>query len=519
MMEAHSRSVLTIANQIAKFHAQKTPFRIYHGSTNSTRSTTFTDATSVNISGLNNVISVDPQARTCLVEANVPMDALVAATLPFKLVPPVVPEFPGITVGGAFSGTGGESSSFRYGFFDQCVKWFEIVLANGEVAIASPTENADLFWGSAGTFGTLGVATLFEINLIPAKDFVKLTYHQVQSFAEAQKMFASLQSCPHTDFMDGVMFSKSTVVIVAGTFVEYDQYGIKTAPPVAHFSRNWDQWFYLHAQDVISQRHPSDPPHQELVPTTEYLFRYDRGAFWTGFFVFQWFGVPFNRITRFILDWLMSTRTLYHGLHASGLGAGYMIQDLCLPEATAKEFLKWLDSEYAIYPLWLCPMKQNKRVSMNPHIPSPTNPGETSGEALLNIGVWAPCPPGDRVSVNRTVEAKLRSFGGMKWLYADTFYTEEEFWSIYDRNWYTDLRRKYGAEGLPDVYQKVRTVIKNPMQARSHVGGASSSSGGVWGYQSAVAGLWRRLCRVWPLPGVRAVYSALRGVEYLKQKG
>ena len=519
MMEAHSRSVLIIANQIARFHSQKTPFRIYHGSTNSTRSTIFSDATSVNISGLNNVISVDPQARTCLVEANVPMDALVAATLPFKLVPPVVPEFPGITVGGAFSGTGGESSSFRYGFFDQCVKWFEIILADGEVVIASPTENADLFWGSAGTFGTLGVATLFEINLIPAKDFVKLTYHQVRSFAEAQKMFASLQSCPHTDFMDGIMFSKSTGVIVSGTLMDYDHYEIKRSPPMAHFSRHWDQWFYLHAQDVTSQQHASDPPHQELVPTTEYFFRYDRGAFWTGFFVFQWFGVPFNRITRFLLDWLMSTRILYHGLHVSGLGDGYMIQDLCLPEATAEQFLTWLDSKYAIYPLWLCPMKQNKRVSMNPHIPSPTNPGETNGKALLNIGVWATCPPGDRVSVNRTVEAKLRSFGGMKWLYADTFYTEEEFWSIYDRNWYTDLRRKYGAEGLPDVYQKVRTVIKNPMQARSHVGGASSSSGGVWGYQSAVAGLWRRLCRVWPLPGVRAVYSALRGVEYLKQKG
>jgi delta24-sterol reductase len=516
-MEAHSKSVLTIANQIAKFHAQKTPFRIYHGSTNSTRSTTFSDATSVNISGLNNVISVNPQACTCLVEANVPMDALVAATLPFKLIPPVVPEFPGITIGGAFAGTGGESSSFRYDFFDQCVKWVEIVLANGEVVIASPTEDPDLFWGSAGTFGTLGVATLFEINLIPAKDFVKVTYHQVQSFIEAQKMFTSLQSCPQTDFVDGIMFSKTIGVIVAGTLVDYDHYQRKTAPPIANFSRPRDQWFYLHAQDVLSQHPASSPPHEELIPTTSYLFRYDRGAFWTGFFVFQWFGIPFNRLTRFLLDWLMSTRILYHGLHASGLGDGYMIQDLCLPEATAEQFLNWLDAEYAVYPLWLCPMKQNKRVSMNPHIPSPGNAGETNGEALLNIGVWAPCPPGDRVSVNRTVEAKLRSLGGMKWLYADTFYTEEEFWSIYDRKWYTDLRRKYGAAGLPDVYQKVRTVIRSPAQVRNHV--EASSSGAFWGSESSVAGLWTRFCRVWPLPGVMAVYSALRGVEYLKERG
>lgn len=41
------------------------------------------------------------------------MDALVEATVKHGLVPPVVPEFPGITVGGAYNGTGGESSSFR----------------------------------------------------------------------------------------------------------------------------------------------------------------------------------------------------------------------------------------------------------------------------------------------------------------------------------------------------------------------------------------------------------------------
>ena len=177
MMEVHAKSVLAIANQVARFHVQKTPFRIYYGSTNSTRSTTLSDATSINISALNNVLSVDSQARTCLVESNVPMDALVAATLPFRLISPDVLEFPGITVGGAFAGTGGESSSFRYAFFDQCVKWVEIILATGVIVIASPTENADQFWGSAGTFGTLGVATLFEIDLIPAKDFVEVTYH------------------------------------------------------------------------------------------------------------------------------------------------------------------------------------------------------------------------------------------------------------------------------------------------------------------------------------------------------
>jgi len=64
----------------------------------------------VDTSLLNNVLKVDTNSMTALVEPNVPMDALVQATLPHGLVPPVIMEFPGITVGGGFAGTAGESS-------------------------------------------------------------------------------------------------------------------------------------------------------------------------------------------------------------------------------------------------------------------------------------------------------------------------------------------------------------------------------------------------------------------------
>lgn len=43
------------------------------------------------------------------------MDQLAQVTLKAGLTPPVVLESPGITLGGGFAGTGGESSSFRYG--------------------------------------------------------------------------------------------------------------------------------------------------------------------------------------------------------------------------------------------------------------------------------------------------------------------------------------------------------------------------------------------------------------------
>src|ERR1700753_3510488 len=99
-MEEHKARVEKISDQVKKFYTEKKPFRIYHGSTNSTRPTVRTRSTAVDVSGMTNVLSVDHTKHVAVVEPNVPMDALIAATLPYGLLPPVVPEFPGITVGG-----------------------------------------------------------------------------------------------------------------------------------------------------------------------------------------------------------------------------------------------------------------------------------------------------------------------------------------------------------------------------------------------------------------------------------
>ncbi|OJD11741.1 hypothetical protein ACJ73_09483, partial [Blastomyces percursus] len=97
-MDEHNAAVAAISAQVRRFHSTRTPFRIYHGSTNTTRPTSFQRDRLVDTSSLSRVLRVDQHARTALVEPNVPMDALVAATLEAGLVPPVVMEFPGITV-------------------------------------------------------------------------------------------------------------------------------------------------------------------------------------------------------------------------------------------------------------------------------------------------------------------------------------------------------------------------------------------------------------------------------------
>lgn len=415
------------------------------------------------------------------------MDALVAATLAHSLIPPVVPEFPNITVGGAFAGTAGESSSFKYGFFDRSVAWFEIILADGEIVIASEKEKRDLFEGAAGTFGTLGVVTLFELRLINAKPFVELTYWPCFGILDAQEKIDEMGSDEATDFIDGIMFASERGVIMSGRMV--DQNGGENLQ-VATFSTAWDPWFYLHAEEVLGWGAVTGVAHKELIPLVDYLFRYDRGAFWTGRWAFDWFRTPFNWATRYLLDDLMHTKIMYHALHRSGMSEHFVIQDMALPKGNVKEFFDWLDGELNIYPQWLCPLKQNGSVSMHPHTSCNSGEETTSNESLLNIGVWGNCP-GKQVAVNRKIEKKLKSLGGMKWLYAQTFYTEQQFWSIYDRDWYDDLRKKYKAERLPNVYDKV-----------GHKGNKKTSvSRGIW--------------RVWPLAGVYGVLSAIKGGDYM----
>lgn len=101
--------------------------------------------------------------KTALVNSNVPMDALLLATLEHNLVPLVVMEFPGITVGGGYSGTAGESSTFCYGFFESMVNLVEMVLADGLLVTALRDENPDLFWWAASSFGIISVVTMLKV--------------------------------------------------------------------------------------------------------------------------------------------------------------------------------------------------------------------------------------------------------------------------------------------------------------------------------------------------------------------
>jgi FAD/FMN-containing dehydrogenase len=439
----------------------------------------------LDISSLSNVLKVDAKARTALVEPNVPMDRLVEATLRHGLVPPVVMEFPGITVGGGYAGTAGESSSFKYGFFDRTINYVEMVLADGEVVTVSEKQNPALFRGVAGALGTLGITTLVELQLIEAKKFVKTTYHPTSSVSEAVRAIREQTMNDENHYVDGILFSKNHGAIITGEMA--DEIPHNATPQT--FSDPWDPWFYLHVEE---KTRATSKPVVEYIPVAEYMFRYDRGGFWVGRSAFKYFKFPFNRYTRWFLDDFLHTRMLYRALHASGESSRYFVQDMALPYPNAEKFIDYTAEEFGIWPLWLCPLKQSPQPTMHPHMKDNPN------DPMLNIGLWG-FGPADRdtfVAKNRQLEKSLREFGGMKWLYAHTYYTDSEFWDQFDRKWYEGLRKQYRATTFPDAYEKVHVnVAKTKEFAQSD-----------WGL---------RLRSIWPLGGFWGIWKAIKSKDYM----
>ncbi|KAI2628817.1 FAD-binding domain-containing protein [Hypoxylon sp. NC1633] len=545
-MERHQQAVRALSSTVRTLFERQEPYRIWHGSTNSTRPPTQkAGAALVDISNLSHVLGVDARRRVALVEPNVPMDRLVRATLRRGLVPPVVMEFPGITAGGGYAGTAGESSSFRHGYFDENVAGVEMVLPDGEVVFARPRKggdgdrdghgggggHADLFRGAAGALGTLGVTTLLELKLVEARRFVRATYRRTSSIAEAVRVIRE-ECAPGkgNDYVDGILFSKDHGVIVSGRMTDE---GPADGESVRTFSHAWDPWFYLHARELTkglpssaassSPSTTSSNPQQassattpeegtvtEHIPLAEYLFRYDRGGFWVGQAAFDYFRpVPFTRFFRWFLDDFLHTRMLYRALHGSGESARFVVQDVGMPYASAEPFVNHVSDTLGIWPLWLCPLKTPAGPSFHPHLRSSPlasssregKEGETKGEEageMLNVGVWGWGPKNHDafVRANRDLERTVEELGGMKWLYAHTYYSASEFWAIYgNRPWYEALRRKYKATSLPSVYDKVKVEV-------------GAADGTVRRWKTSLKSLW-------PVGGLWGLWKSIRSRDYL----
>lgn len=447
-LKQHTVEVENISKQI-KIYTQSNStkkLRFYHGGTNSTRQQNMEDYYLIDISHLDDIIEVNTERKYILVEPNVSMDKLVNTTLQYGFVPPVVMEFPGITVGGAVNGGTLESSSFRYGQLSDTTLEYEIILGNGELLHASPDNHVDVFYGISGTYGTIGLVTLIKLQLIPAASYVHTIYYPTTTPENNLALLKEQIQNKDNDYVEGIIFDKNYSVVITGKLTENKTLSVAT------YTKASDPWFYEQPKKVAT----NNMKREELIPIRDYLFRYNRGAFWTGELAFPILHVPNNKLTKFLLNPFFNTRKMYDSLHALNISQTFFLQDFYCPIENVLKFVDYSDKQLGIYPIWLCPIKPTRNSQkLSPHYIDTT--------MLIDIGIWGQYKENfsDPAGINRAFEDFANKTHSRKMFYAHSYYTEDEFWAIYDKNWYSLLRRKYHAENtFPEIWQKVHVSGK-----------------------------------------------------------
>jgi decaprenylphospho-beta-D-ribofuranose 2-oxidase len=110
-------------------------------------------------------LSFDESTGTLTCEAGLSLDQVIREFTPRGWFPMITPGTKFVTVGGCIANDIHGKAHHVQGSFSNCVDEMKILLANGEVVVASRTENPELFWATFGGMGLLGVVLTATIRL------------------------------------------------------------------------------------------------------------------------------------------------------------------------------------------------------------------------------------------------------------------------------------------------------------------------------------------------------------------
>jgi len=398
------------------------PVRLAKKTSNLFRQRAASRVPGLDVSGLTGVVEVDPVAKTADVQGMCTYEDLVDATLPHGLIPLVVPQLRTITLGGAVTGLGIESTSFRNGLPHESVLEMDILTGGGAVVTTKPGD--DLFDTFPNSYGSLGYATRLRIELEEVPAQVALRHVRFSDFGLMAKAIEEIVETrqwhgERVDGLDGVVFEPGEGYLTIARWLDEDG-------PTSDYT----------GQDVFYrslQRREVD-----RLTTYDYLWRWDTDWFWCS----RAFGAQHPVVRRF---WPRRYRRsdVYWKLVAVdnrfGVGAWLdrragrpqaekVVQDIEVPIDRLEEFLAWFDAEVGMRPVWLCPLRLRGEKSW------PTYPLEP-GLTYVNVGFWGAVnvgPEAPDAPRNRAIEAKVHELGGHKSLYSEAFYDRETFDELYD---------------------------------------------------------------------------------------
>jgi len=434
--DLHRKRVERLARALADSEG---PVRLKKRTSNLFRPREAVERTELDVTSLNHVIDIDAQARVAEVEGMTTYVELVDATLPHGLAPAIVPELKSITVGGAMTGLGIESSAFRYGLVHHTVRELDVLVADGRVLTCSPQQRPELFLGFPNSYGSLGYATRLRVGLIPVTPFVRLEH---TSYSHPDKLFAAIESeCEQTTcaYLDGVYFGPDEFVLTRAHFVDSLPAGIRPSDYT---------WMRQYWKSLRERR-------EDYLTIHDYLWRWDTDWFWCSKNIGAHLkpvrlllgrkrlsSITYQKIMRASHRWPLSMLQYIRSRTES------VIQDVDIPLANAAAFLADFEAGIGIRPVWICPfvVPEGRFSLFELRTDTP----------FINFGFWdlvrSSEPDGH---YNQLVEKLVARHGGKKSLYSRSTYDEATFWSEYDRDTYETLKSECDPDGrFPGLYEK-----------------------------------------------------------------
>ena len=434
-----------------------TPVRLAKQTSNLFRPRDASAAPGLDVAAFDGVLHVDPVTRTAEVLGMTTYEHLVDATLPYGLMPLCVPQLRTITLGGAVTGLGIESASFRNGTPHESVLEMDILTGDGEILTvtgAADDPHRDLFYGFPNSYGSLGYALRLKIELEPTKPYVQLRHVRFATASAMAEAFSDIArdrvfEDRRVDFLDGTVFAPDEQYLTIGSMVDELPSGMTPSDYTG---------MGIYYRSIASRT-------IDALTIHDYLWRWDTDWFWCSrVFGAQKPGVrrlwPKSKLRSDVYWKLVALERKYDLSNRVARRRGRpvreaVVQDIEVPVDRLAEFLDFFHREVGIEPIWVCPLQQR-----DPHARWPLYEFDPS-VLYVNVGFWSTVALPEGVDpgegrVNRRIEQVVIDLDGRKSLYSTAFYDRETFWSIYGGQDYIGLKENYDPQGrLKDLYAKV----------------------------------------------------------------
>ncbi len=414
-------------------------------------------APGLDVSGLGGVLGVDPVARTAEVQGMCTYERSGRGDPAHGLMPLVVPQLRTITLGGAVTGLGIESTSFRNGLPHESVTELDVLTGAGEVVTARPEgEHADLFAAFPNSLGSLGYATRLRIELQPVRRYVALRNVRFTDLDELIDAIGRGHRHPRlrrpepVDAMDGVMFSPGEAYLVLG---DASPTTCRRSPTTPARTSTTGRCADAPARRADHARLPVALGHRLVLVLGGVRRAAPGGAAAVAGAVAAQRRLPPHRAAGAPAPGGGPDRPVARpaGPGAGGAGRGD-------PAGAARpSFLHWFARRVRMTPVWLCPLRLREPAGAGSARSWPLYPLRP-GQDYVNIGFWGSVPIAEGAAdgdVNREIERAVSEAGGHKSLYSDAYYDRDSFDRLYGGDTWRAVQDRYDPEHrLTGLYEK-----------------------------------------------------------------